>query len=1078
MLRQVLVVEDNDMNRKLLNRMLQNEYRVLQACDGLEAIEILEKEYSNISAIILDIVMPKMNGFEVLEKIKANSNMRQIPVIVATGSDDQEAEEKALASGAIDFVMKPYRPSILKNRLWNTINLREQAAIVNATRTDALTGLYSRSAFFEKTEEMVAEHEAGYYVMACFDIERFKVINDQYGNQKGDTVLKSIAKIFEEGFTKAGGICCRIMADNFAVLYPKNFMNSEEIASIRVKSRQLDGSILPITFSIGRYIVDDLSLTPSAMYDRAAMAKEVIKGRYDEHIALYDESMRNKIISEQEVISQMKQALEGEQFEVWYQPQFNHVTGALVGSEALVRWRHPEKGLISPGLFIPIFEKNGFVYEVDKYVWEQSCKFIKEMQDTKGQIVPISVNISRYDIYRDDLVEFVFGLIKKYKIPVDSLRLEITESAFSKSSAQIIKVVKEFKKLGFIMEIDDFGSGYSSLNTLKDVPADVLKLDMRFLEGTENSDKGGNILESIVRMANWIGMSIIAEGVEEKEQADFLKSIGCYYIQGYFYSKPLPKSDYTKVMEAKACEEKMETMETVDTYDNEAFWDPKSLETLIFNSFVGGACVFEYQNGLIEVIRENDKFKTVLCGREVPKEDMFYKKWEDYISPGSRISSLKAMQKAIQTGKEVVDEMELMGFRVLGQPIYLRAIMRVIAHTGKRYLFYCVMEDITEQRIAEKREKRISLQMETVLTNINGGLSTIIMHEDETAHLLFANDQYYEQRGYTKEQYEKEVTNFFDVVYKEDLDYVKKEYMTAYQNRESFTILHRLVKRDGSLMWVRSKAALAKSEETDDPILINISDDITSEHDAIIKEKETASLMQLILSNVANGITATTHNDKELDFVFANEQFYAIHGYTREQYQNEVTNTFDLIDPQDRDMVKDIAFNLKVNDAPRDINYRVNCRDGSRKWIKATLANTRANKEEQIIQLSVVQDITEEMKEREKRKELFENLPCGAGIYEYKDGILNSIFMNQIYWEQVGRSPYNLKEHPAIDSVKPEDRDRLIRIIRGDNKGEKQEGVIHILGGNGKYIPFFVYGNVIDTTKNSKTIYAVYIPAM
>lgn len=398
-------------------------------------------------------------------------------------------------------------------------------------------------------------------------------------------------------------------------------MESKEIEEIREKAMVPDETMMPITFSIGRYPVEDKTISVSAMYDRAIIAEMSVKRRFDVNIAQYEETMRQHILREQEIINEMNFALKSQQFEVWFQPQYNHSSGALIGAEALVRWRHPQKGLISPGLFIPVFEKNGFIYELDKYVWEQTCIYLKKWMQTEHSQLPVSVNISRYDIFRDDLVDVLIGLVDKYQIPVELLRLEITESAFSQSTGQIIRITKQLMDYGFTLEIDDFGSGYSSLNTLKDVTADILKLDMRFLESTENSARGGNILESIVRMAKWLGMSVIAEGVEEREQADYLQSIGCNYIQGYYYAKPMPAEEFEKQTKTLKKEEKLITLETVETLDNNIFWDPKSMDTLVFNSYVGGANVFEYYKGNIEILRANAKYAYVLGGEGCTMEE-------------------------------------------------------------------------------------------------------------------------------------------------------------------------------------------------------------------------------------------------------------------------------------------------------------------------------------------------------------------------------------------------------------------------------------------------------------------------
>ena len=544
MQRTLLLVDDVRSNREILKRILCDSYEILEAADGREAMDILSHSYHEISVVLLDLIMPVMDGFAVLEEMQNSETLSTIPVIVTTCKTESDFEVRALELGANDYVSKPYNATIIRQRIRNTINLRETAATVNALRRDRLTGLYSRETFFEMVEDAVSKHAPGYYVMASFDIDKFKVVNDQYGTEKGDAVLQYIAKTFQTGFEANGGFCCRIAADKFAMLYPTAFQHTAEIAEIRQRAGVVDGLVAPIIFSIGRYVVQDLTLSPSAMFDRAMLAAKTVKGRFDAQIAWYTESMRDRLIMEQEIVTEMVGALQGGQFEAWYQPQYNHSTGALIGSEALARWRHPQKGLIPPGKFIPVFEQNGFVYELDKYIWEDVCRHLRRWMDEGRNPLPVSVNISRYDIFREDLVAVITGLVEKYALPVSLLRLEVTESAFSKSTAQIIAVVKELIHFGFTVEIDDFGSGYSSLNTLKDVPAQVLKLDMKFLESSENKQRGCNIVESIVRMAKWLDMAVIAEGVETTEQADFLRSIGCDYIQGYLYAKPMPATDY------------------------------------------------------------------------------------------------------------------------------------------------------------------------------------------------------------------------------------------------------------------------------------------------------------------------------------------------------------------------------------------------------------------------------------------------------------------------------------------------------------------------------------------------------
>lgn len=696
MKRNILVVDDNKVNRALLCKILKDEYEVIEAVNGIDAVKTMKEYGDSLSAVLLDILMPKMDGYEVLSLMQQESQLKQIPVIVTTGNTDDGAEVKALSLGANDYITKPYNPDIIRHRLWNTINLRETAAVVNQAKYDDLTGIYNRKTFFSVVKDLVTSHESGYYVMACFDIDNFKVINDQYGNVKGDEVLQFIAHVFHDGFEKIGGVCCRVMADVFAVVYPKTYINSDLLMDIRQTVSNFDGSIMPITFSIGRYVIDDLSLSISGMFDRASLAEESVKGQYDVQVSMYDESLRQRLLREQEIINDMKSALHNENFEVWLQPQYNHASGALIGAEALVRWRHPQKGLISPGQFIPVFERNGFIYELDKYVLENTCKYLRKWIDQGRHVLPVSVNISRCDVFRPDLIDVINGFVKKYEIPIDLLRLEITESAFAKSTSQIVKVVKQLVGLGYTVEIDDFGSGYSSLNTLKNVPAHILKLDMKFLENEDDLSRGGSIIESVVRMAKWFGMSVIAEGVEKMEQADYLKTIGCNYIQGYLYSKPVPVEEYEIIANSVIKEERQMEFDKVETFDNNTFWNPSSMDTLLFNNYVGSASVFEYKDDKLELLKANDRFAKSLCGDEYTLDQVLNLKWENYMDPKSYVEMMDAIREAIKIGD---DTRAIVAFHNLissGRTVYLKSTFRAIAHTGDRYLIYCNVENVSQ----------------------------------------------------------------------------------------------------------------------------------------------------------------------------------------------------------------------------------------------------------------------------------------------------------------------------------------------------------------------------------------------
>ncbi|MBP5707076.1 MAG: EAL domain-containing protein, partial [Spirochaetales bacterium] len=406
-------------------------------------------------------------------------------------------------------------------------------------------------------------------------------------------------------------------------------------------------------------------------------------------------------LTEQDIVSNMGKALEDKQFVLYYQPQFDHSNGSLVGTEALVRWIHPERGIISPGIFIPIFEKTGFITNLDLYVFEQVCVFLRKRLDEDIPVVPISSNFSRYDIFMPDFVNVLESIRMKYKIPVRFLRVEITESAVVGGSRETNEIVKQLHEKGYIVEMDDFGSGYSSLNVLKDIDLDIIKLDLRFLAEENGNNRGGTIISSVVRMAKWLSMPVIAEGVETVSQADFLKSIGCDYIQGYLYSKPIPESDYAKLLSNSIIEATVPQMRLVETLNACNFWDPKSQETLIFSNYVGGAAIFDYHDDKIELLRINQKYLREL-GMNLSEYDLIKADPLTTFTDEIDVKVYKQMiQKAIKSGEEEECETwRTMSSDCCGtDTICIRSNIRMIGKSKDSYLFYAMIRNIT----AEKR---------------------------------------------------------------------------------------------------------------------------------------------------------------------------------------------------------------------------------------------------------------------------------------------------------------------------------------------------------------------------------------
>jgi len=413
---------------------------------------------------------------------------------------------------------------------------------------DHLTGIPNRKSFAIETQALLHSNPDIDFVFIQFDIDNFRIINQLFGNKAGNALLQSVANFLKEYVRD--GTYARLEADHFAICVPETNIKLEELLDGIAKCVGTIGVKLQLRASFGIYRIEDKTIPVEQMYDMATMAARAVKGNYCEYFAYYDDKMRESILQEQEIIGEMENALKNKQFEVFLQPQYNYTTGKIVGAEALVRWNHPEKGYIIPVDFIPIFEKNGFIVQLDQYVWEFVCRLLCKWgrEDSPLRRMPISVNISRIDFYRMDLCGTFIELAKKYKFNPRQLRLEVTESAYIGNPEHMINTINKLQSYGFIIEMDDFGSGYSSLNILKSVPVNVLKLDMKFLSGDGDYEKGSRILRSVVLMSELINLPIIAEGVETREQADYLNSIGCEIMQGYYYSNPLPIEDFERLI--------------------------------------------------------------------------------------------------------------------------------------------------------------------------------------------------------------------------------------------------------------------------------------------------------------------------------------------------------------------------------------------------------------------------------------------------------------------------------------------------------------------------------------------------
>ena len=540
--KRILLIEDEMINQEILKMYLADTYDVAVAGTGKDALEIIRAQCERISLILLDLNLPDIHGLDILRQVKADTRSARLPVIVMTS--DSESEVECLSLGASDFIPKPYpRQQVVQARILRTIELYEDRDTLRWTERDQLTGLYNKEFFYRYAAQLDANHPDEPTDAIVLNINHFHIINDRYGKLYGDEVLKQVAGKALEIVERRGGIASRSEADTFLIYCP-HVMDYDAFFETVSGNLNQDGSRARLR--MGAYANADKALDIERRFDRAKLAADRVKNSVTNVIGLYDSSMHEEELLSEQLIEDFPTAIREHQFQVYYQPKFDVRPNepVLASAEALVRWQHPKLGMVSPGVFIPLFENNGLIPTLDQYVWCEAAKQVRDWKERLGIPLPVSVNVSRIDLYDPLLVDKLEEIVRQNGLSNEDLLLEITESAYTENSDQIISTVKTLQKLGFRIEMDDFGSGYSSLNMLSALPIDALKLDMSFVRNAFRERKDTRLLKVMIQLAESFGVTTIAEGVETAEQMFTLKMMGCDIIQGYYFSKPLPAKEF------------------------------------------------------------------------------------------------------------------------------------------------------------------------------------------------------------------------------------------------------------------------------------------------------------------------------------------------------------------------------------------------------------------------------------------------------------------------------------------------------------------------------------------------------
>ncbi len=533
----VLIVDDAQINRELLEYILQDRYQVYQAENGAQAIEMIESRERIYRLMLLDIQMPVMDGFDVLEYMGKKKLLKDLPVIVISGDSSDSAILHAYKLGAVDYFSKPFSPEIVLSRVHNILSLYEH------DYQDALTGGYNRSGFIRMAENILnnAEQRSDYALM-FFDIKNFKATNELFGTDGGDSILKEFYSRIGVCFQPA--VSGRLDTDHFVCLAKRANIDLDALPSKLKLTARLNGRSMKLYGYCGIYYLEDDDTNVSAMIDRAKLAEESILSDHVQPYVVFDDSMRRVYMDQVELMGEYETAIQDEEFKVYYQPVVEAATGNLVSAEALVRWVHPQRGMVSPAAFIPALESSGQISKLDWYVADHVRKTILRSYKENFPMVPVSVNLSWMDFYDDTMMDDLLDIFQGDEVRRGDMRLEITETSYAALESDRASILEQLRSAGAKILLDDFGSGYSSFGMLKRYDFDILKLDMTFTRQIESSPKVRTIISGILEMVHHLGIKVIAEGAETREQVDFLQSNDCDYIQGYYFSKPLPETEF------------------------------------------------------------------------------------------------------------------------------------------------------------------------------------------------------------------------------------------------------------------------------------------------------------------------------------------------------------------------------------------------------------------------------------------------------------------------------------------------------------------------------------------------------
>lgn len=915
---------------------------------------------------------------------------------------------------------------------------QQNATIAAASPIDRLTGIYKKTPFFNSAEDFIWNAGEREYCLMAIDIEHFKLFNEWYGQRAGDKLLMEIGSNLKAVQDAGMGIAGYIGEDDFCVILP----NEDSIIK-RLQSRIIEvvkqygnnAGFLPV---FGIYEIDDKIISVSTMYDKAVLALSSIKGNYAQRTIRYDKNMTIKIEDEQMLLSEVQRALKNGEFTFYAQPKCNMTTKKIVSLESLVRWIHPVKGVITPSKFIPVLENNGLITELDMYIWDKVCRSIRNWIDSGHRAVPISVNVSRVDIYAMDVVQGFKELVQKYDLEPRLLEIEITESIYAEQYDYITKVVRELRNAGFTVLMDDFGSGYSSLNMLKEVNVDVIKIDMKFLDMNEQSSgKGIGILEAISSMARLIGLGIIAEGVETKEQMELLIDMGCIYAQGYYFYRPMPievfeplLSDENNIDFRGIKARQMDRIRIKEILNDELFSDA------MMNNILGGIAFYSVSGDKVELVRVNEQYYRITGTNPIDLEERRQEIMQDIYAEdhGTVLDIFNRAYENRLSGAEG-DVRRIKGD---GAVIWMNLKAFFLREQNGSRLYYGSVRDVTAQKVRELSLESSQKELTAVLGIAENDKSFMSLTEDnrriaatifsqmtpggmiggyceEDFPLYFANNEMIKFLGYSSYDEFAQAIDYkvVNTIHPDDRQNVAEALGDNYYPGMEYTVTYRMPKKDGTWFWTLDKGKVILAENGRMAIVsacMDISDTmeiqkrLTETNKVLLKQNHE---LNFLYNDTAGGYHHCA-DTPEWDFLYISNRFLEIFKYTREEIKALFDNKYlNMIHPDDRAAVRDCVLSMRLNSSPYNIEYRMKSRDGYI-WVIDQSKFIELDGKRMI--QGIVLNISDTVKLRDRMRMFVDNTPEDILLLNYKN--------KEITFEVIANGISRIMGHSADDYEK------------------------------------------------------------